>query len=413
MKNILGLTLGVMTALGGFVDLSQIVFTMQAGALFGYGLMWAILFGTVGIILYMEMCGRVAAVSHQAVFAVVRTTLGDRLGLFTLIASNLLNLLTCTAELGAIGIILHLLTGWPARLVLVLGTLLIGAIVWAFKFEWIERTFGLWGLMMIVFAVVALKLHPDWPAMATHLIPQPPPAANVSNGTTLYAFFAVGIFSALLMEYEVQFYSSGAIEEHWDAAALSQNTFVAVVGTALGSLVTVALLVVGAKVFLPRGIFPDLLSSTALPVLGPFGHVALLIALLGMLATISSAAVETAMCVGYNTCQFYKLKWDKNVPQREVPIFTGLWVGALLLSLVIALTGIEPLKLVDYSIILGMVLMPLTYYPILKAARDPAQLGKHVTGTVQHRVAWVFLIAIVIAAVVAVPLMIVTKMGKP
>ncbi|PYS38163.1 MAG: hypothetical protein DMG14_18720 [Acidobacteria bacterium] len=39
MKKILGLTLGIMPALGGFVDLGQIVFTMQAGALFGYALL--------------------------------------------------------------------------------------------------------------------------------------------------------------------------------------------------------------------------------------------------------------------------------------------------------------------------------------------------------------------------------------
>ncbi|HJT00830.1 MAG TPA: divalent metal cation transporter [Terriglobales bacterium] len=60
MKKLLGITLGIMTALGGFVDLGQIVFTMQAGALFGYRLMWAIVLGTIAIIVYMEMCGRIA-----------------------------------------------------------------------------------------------------------------------------------------------------------------------------------------------------------------------------------------------------------------------------------------------------------------------------------------------------------------
>jgi manganese transport protein len=411
VKKLLGLTLGVMTALGGFVDLGQIVFTMQAGALFGYALVWAILFGTVAIILYMEMCGRVAAVANQAVFAVVRSTLGDRLGLFTLIASNLLNLLTCTAELGAIGIILHLLTGWNERLVLVLGTLILGTVVWVLKFEWIERIFGMWGLLMIVFAVVAWKLHPDWGALATHLVPQAP--VHGKHETFLYAYFAVGIFSALLMEYEVHFYSSGAIEEKWGIEELSENTIVAVGGTALGSLVTVALLVVAVLVFVPRGIFPDLLSSTALPILVPFGHKALVIALLGMLAAIGSAAIQTAMCMGYNTCQFYGIKWDKNLPPKQVPTFTIAWLGTLVLSMLIALTGVEPLKLVDYSIILGMVLMPLTYYPILKASGDPVRMGKHVTGKVQQRVAWGFFVLIIVAAGLAIPLMIVTKVGQP
>src|ERR1043165_1683788 len=109
MKNILNLTLGIMTALGGFTDLGQIVFTMQAGALFGYTLIWAIVLGTAATIVYMEMCGRVAVVAREPVFAVVRTHLGFRLGLVTLISSNLLNLVTCAAELGGAVIVLRLL----------------------------------------------------------------------------------------------------------------------------------------------------------------------------------------------------------------------------------------------------------------------------------------------------------------
>src|SRR5213082_1533512 len=109
MKKIVQLTLGVMTALGGFVDLGQIVFTLQAGALFGYSLLWAIAIGTVAIVVYMEMCGRIAVVAKEPVFAVVRTCLGFPLGLITLITSNLVNLITCAAELGGIAILLHLL----------------------------------------------------------------------------------------------------------------------------------------------------------------------------------------------------------------------------------------------------------------------------------------------------------------
>lgn len=77
--------------------------------------------GAAAIIICMEMCGRVAAVAREPVFAVVRRCLGFRLSLATLIASNLLNLVTCAAELGGIAIVLHLLTGWNERLLLVVG----------------------------------------------------------------------------------------------------------------------------------------------------------------------------------------------------------------------------------------------------------------------------------------------------
>jgi manganese transport protein len=411
MKKLLQLTLGIMTALGGFVDLGQIVFSMQAGALFGYHLLWTIALGAGAIAIYMEMCGRIAAVTGEAVFAVVRDRLDRRLGLATLGASNLLNLLTCAAELGAVAIVLHLLTGINQQVALMGGALVLGALVWLLHFEWIERTFGLSGLLMIVFAVAAVKLRPDWGGVAAGFVPQLPVGGG--DRLLLYAYFAVGIFSALLMEYEVHFYSSGAIEEGWKPKDLPQNTIISTTGIALGSVLTSALLILGVLVFLPRGIVPDLLSTTILPVALPLDPTLVKLALGGILACVASAAVETALSGSYNVCQFFNIKWDKNLPPKKVPQFTIGWLSMLGIALVVALTGIKPLTLVNFSIIFGMVIMPLTYYPILKTAGDRAMMGEHATKPWQHGLAWVFLVLIVIAALAAVPLMILTHSGQP
>jgi len=178
MKKVLAITLGIMTALGGFVDLGQIVFTVQAGALFGFRLMWAIVLGTAAIIVYMEMCGRIAVVTGQPVFRTVRTRLGDRMGLLVLVASNLQNLITCAAELGGIALILHLITGWPERLLLAGSALTLGLVVLLLRFQWIERIFGFSGLLMIAFAVSAIALRPDWGALARGIVPSLPPARS-------------------------------------------------------------------------------------------------------------------------------------------------------------------------------------------------------------------------------------------
>jgi manganese transport protein len=411
MKKILGITLGVMTALGGFVDLGQIVFTLQAGALFAYQLMWTIVLGTAAIIVYMEMCGRVAVVAKKPVFAVVRTRLGFGLGLATLISSNLLNLITCAAELGGVAIVLHLLTGWPERLLLIASTLAFGVMVYVLKFQWIERIFGLSGLMMIVFAVSAVMLRPDWNKLAEGLLPtisQPD-----TKHTLLYAYFAVGIFSALLMEYEVHFYSSGAIEEKWTPKDLGENFAVASLGCVLGAILTIALLVLGAIVFLPRGIFPTTLGTAALVGALPFGKKALIMTLMGMMACIGGAAIETALSGAYNVCQFFDLNWGKDKRAKAVPVYTIAWVGMFFLALVIAVTGVRPLQLVNISIIFGMVILPLTYYPILRVAADKTVMGKHVNSRIDNFFGIGFLVLITVAAVAAIPLMFLTHFGKP
>ncbi|HEU5404170.1 MAG TPA: divalent metal cation transporter [Terriglobales bacterium] len=411
MRKILGLTLGIMTALGGFVDLGQIVFTMQAGALFGFALLWVIALGTAAIIIYMEMCGRVAVVAQEPVFAVVRARLGDRLGLVTLIASNLLNLITCAAELGGMAIVLQMLTGWGTRLCLILAVLSLGAAVGLLKFEWIERTFGLSGLLMIAFAVAAVSLRPDWAHVSRGFLPNVP--VSGSHALLLYAYFAVGIFSAMLMEYEVHFYSSGAIEEDWKVEDLGQNVAVAGIGSVLGAVLTCALLVLGTLVFLPHRIFPNAISTTAMTVALPFGPRTLQLGLLGILACISGAAVETALSGAYNICQFYNLAWGKSLKMKDAPVYTALWISMFAVAAVIAITGIKPLTLVNFSIVFGMVIMPLTYFPILKSAGDSNLMGKHANGKFYDVVGWIFLVMITVAAAAAIPLMILTHSGRP
>jgi Mn2+/Fe2+ NRAMP family transporter len=89
--NPLELTLGIMTAVGGFVDISELVFAAKAGSTFGYALIWVFFFGTIGIIVFSEMSGRVAAVAKQPVFNLMRHRLGLKLGLVTLAASIISN----------------------------------------------------------------------------------------------------------------------------------------------------------------------------------------------------------------------------------------------------------------------------------------------------------------------------------
>ena len=115
--------LGILAAIGGFVDIGDIVFNVAAGATFGYELLWVVVIGVVGIIVYSEMCGRVAAVSGKAVFDAVRERVGFEAGLTTLIAAEIVILMTLAAEVGGVAICLQLLSGLPYRMLIVLAIL--------------------------------------------------------------------------------------------------------------------------------------------------------------------------------------------------------------------------------------------------------------------------------------------------
>src|SRR4051794_41386877 len=103
MKKVFGLALGVLTAIGGFVDIGDLVVNAQVGARFGMSLGMVVIVGIIGICLFAEMSGRVAACSGRATFDLVRERLGPRVGLMNLVASFAVNLLTFVAEIGGGG----------------------------------------------------------------------------------------------------------------------------------------------------------------------------------------------------------------------------------------------------------------------------------------------------------------------
>src|SRR5690348_777385 len=291
-----------MTAVGGFVDISELVFAAQAGSAFGYALIWVFAFGTVGMMVFGEMCGRVAAVAHQPVFNLMRHRLGLKLGLVTLIASVISTLITTAAEIGGLGLVLHYLTGEPYLLMAVVSVVVLGASMWVLPFKWIERTYGLLGLMMLVFAVAVVAIHPPWGQIARGFVPQVP--ASLSPKELLkFGYFMVAITSAVLFPYEAYFYSSGGIEEQWGPKDLPNNRLTTTVGFGLGSLLAIAILSLSASLFRPVRVVPQVPGSSAMELAIPLGSTGFLFALLGMLIVLARAGVETCMANAYLVAQ--------------------------------------------------------------------------------------------------------------
>ena len=144
MKRFLQLALGILSAIGGFVDIGDIVFNVAAGAQFGYELIWVVVLGVGGIIVYSEMCGRVAAVSGRPVFDLVRERLGFAAGVSARWwRRRIVTLMTCTAEVGGLAIVLSSSRAGSTALLILLGVAALVLAAWFLRFEWIERALRL------------------------------------------------------------------------------------------------------------------------------------------------------------------------------------------------------------------------------------------------------------------------------
>ena len=353
------------------------------------------------------MCGRVAAVSKKAVFDAVRERVGFSAGLGALIASEVVNLMTLAAELGGVAISLQLLCGLPYRWLIAFAALGLAVVIWVTAFEWIERIFGYGGLCLLVFAVAAVKLTPDWGKFGNGFIPH-----VAQNNSLLYLYFVVGLLGAAMTPYEVYFYSSGGVEEEWTPKDIGLNRANAIIGYALGGFFSVALTVTGAALFLRHGISPEHLGTIALGAQVPLGTVGLLLALVGILFAVGGASIDTVFSGAYNLAQFCGWEWGRYRTNANAPRFTLTWIVLLVLGMGIVMTGVDAVVLTEYAVIFSVVALPLTYIPILLVANDADYMGRHRNGRLANVLGIVYLVIIMVVALSAIPLMILTNVGQ-
>jgi Mn2+/Fe2+ NRAMP family transporter len=407
MKKVFAVALGILAAIGGFVDIGDIVFNIEAGATFGYELLWAVVVGVGGIVTYAEMCGRVAAVSERAVFDAVRERLGFGVGLVALVSGQFVNLLTLAAEIGGIALALQLLSALPYHALLVLAVIALALVLWLMPFGWIERVFGYAGLALVVFVVAAVKLNPDWGRVAHGYVP----TMNTQD-PILYGYFVVGLIGAAMIPYEVYFYSSGAIEEGWRPKDLGVNKANALVGYTIGGLLSFALMISAGALLLPEGISAELLGTVALVAEVPLGQIGLVLALVGTLFAVSGAAIDSAFSGAYNVAQFFGWEWGKFRTPAQAPRFTLAWMVMLVVAFCIVVTGVDPILVTEVSVIFSAAALPLTYLPILLVANDRAYMGTHANGILANVFGIFYLVVVVLIAVAAIPLMILSNMGQ-
>jgi manganese transport protein len=274
-------------------------------------------------------------------------------------------------------------------------------------FGWIERVFGYMGLTLIVFAVAAVKLKPDWGEVAHGFVP-----STGSGSLAVYGYFVVGLIGAATVPYEVYFYSSGAIEERWRPKDLGVNKANAIVGYCLGGFLSFALMISAGALLLPHGISAELLGTVALVAQAPLGQIGLLLALIGMLFAVSGAAIDSAFSGAYNVAQFFGWEWGKYRKNAGAPQFTIAWFVMLVVGFLIVVTGVDPILVTEVSVIFSVVALPLTYVPIFLVANDRAYMGRYRNGRLANVFGGFYLLVIAVIAVAAIPLMVLSNMGQ-
>ena len=399
MKKALEIALGIVTSIGGFLEIGSITTAAQGGAAFRFQLIWAIVLGGLCLIFLVEQSGRLSAVSRHTIPDAIRERFGFNYYIFLLIVLALVILLVLGAEIGGVCVALEFVTGIGFQWWGVAVAILLWLIIWKGTFSLIENGVSLLGLVTVCFLVAAIMLHPPWKEVAHGALPTLP-----DHDKAHYWFVAVSILGASISPYLMFFYSSGAVEDKWDESYLSANRVIATAGMSFGSILSVAVLIVSAMVLLPRGIQVEHYSQLPLILIDTFGYWGFLLFAASLGIACLGAALEITLEIAYMVAQGFGWNWSENQRPLEEARFSLVYIIVIILGALLVIVGIDPLKLTIFSMALTAATLPVAIVPFLFLMNDKSYMHEHRNSIFSNVVVLLIIGLAFVLAIVTIPL---------
>ena len=401
MKKILEIALGIVTSVGGFLEIGSIATAAQAGSDFSFQLIWAIVLGGICIIFLVEQAGRFAAVSGRTIPDAIRERFGFNYFAILYLVLALVSLIVLAAEIGGVCIALELATGVSFPLWAIPVALVVWLVIWKGTFGIIEKGVSMLGLVTLSLVVGAVLIHPRWSQVAHSALPSLP-----QHNSIHYWFVAVSILGATISPYLYFFYSSGAIEDKWNEGYIGINRIIATGGMTFGSVISIAVLILAAMIFAPQGVkfehysqLPALLT----PVFGYWGYW-LIVASVGIACL--GAAMEITLEIAYLTAQGFGWNWSENQRPLDEARFSATYIIAILAGMLPILVGIDPLTLTIFGMALTAATLPVSIVPFLFLMNDYTYVRIHRNGWLSNTVVIAIIGLAFVLAVVSIPLQI-------
>jgi len=401
MKKILEIALGIVTSVGGFLEIGSIATAAQAGAEFSFQLIWAIVLGGTCIIFLVEQSGRFAAVSGRTLPDAIRERFGFNYFAFMYLVLGLVSLMVLSAEIGGVCVALELGTGVAFQWWAIPVALVIWLVIWKGTFGVIEKGVSLLGLITLCFVVGAIIVHPPWGQVLRGAAPSLPP-----HDSARYWFIAVSILGASISPYLFFFYSAGAIEDEWKETHVGINRIIAVGGMSFGSLISIAVLILAAMLLLPRGMKVQHYTELPMLLIPVFGQKGfwLLVGSLGI--ACFGAALEITLQIAYLTAQGFGWNWSENQRPLDEARFSFAYTVIILLGMLPSLVGLDPLTMTVFSMAATAATLPVSIVPFLFLMNDYSYVRVHRNSWFSNAVVISIIALAFVLAVVTIPLQI-------
>ena len=368
-------------------DSGGILTYSQAGAQFGYTLLWTMLPITIALIVVQEMCARMGVVTGKGLSDLIREEFGLRLTFVLMVLLVVVNYTNVVTEFIGIAGSMHLF-----HVTKFISVPFCAGLVWYMvvrgSYKSTEKIFLIASLVYIAYIFAGVLSQPSWHDALLATVKLPPESVWKDKA---YIYMAIGVVGTTIAPW-MQFYlQSSIVEKGIRVKDYAASRLDVIVGSFFTDIVAWFIVVACAATLFVHGMGAIQVAADAAEAMRPLaGDYAFLLFAFGLFNASVFAASILPISTAYTVCE--GLGFESGVGKRfkEAPFF--YWLYTLLIvggaGTVLLLPDAQLINVAILSQVLNGVLLPVVIILMLLLINRSDLMGKHKNSRLWNVIAW-------------------------
>ncbi len=404
-------------------DVGGVLTYSQAGAQFGYSLLWLLLPVTVALVVTQEMCARMGVVTGKGLADLIRENFGVKVTFWVLLLFVICDLGNTATEFAGVaavapifGSFLNITNAGLCKTVLVIAAaVLVFQVVTRANRDVVERIFFVLCAIYLSYVVSAFVVKPDWhDVIHQTFFPH-------FGSSKAYVLMIIAVIGTTISPW-MQFYIQAAIVEKGVREKQYAASRIDVISGAIVTDIIAFFIVVACaatiylhNVHVPAGqqIQVNDVSDVAVALKPLAGRFASLLFAIGLLNAALFTASILPLSTAYYVCEAFG--FERGVDRRfgDAKVFYGLYLAFIVIGAGVVIIPNAPLlAIIFYSQVLNGVLLPVVLVLMLLLINNKTLMGKWTNGVAFNIIAWTTVIVVSILTVVSTAQTVFPQLGS-
>jgi NRAMP (natural resistance-associated macrophage protein)-like metal ion transporter len=378
-------------------DVGGILTYSQAGAQFGYAILWLLIPMVVAMFVVQEMCARMGAVTGKGLADLIRENFGVKITFWCLLLFVLSDVGNTATEFAGVASSAPIFGGYlqvPNAEAFKIA-MVVGAAIFVFltvtrgSAKLLERVFFVFCFAYVAYIISAFLVHPNWHDVLRQTVV---PHFSASKAYVLMIVAVIGTTISPWMQFYVQ---AAVVDKGVREGDYAYTRIDVATGSIWASIIAYFIIVACAATIYVHNlqaahpIVVNDVGDVAVALQPLAGRFAALLFALGLLNAAVFTASILPLSTAYYVCEAFGFERGVDHRFRDAPIFYSLYLALITIGAAIVISpGAPLLGIIFYSQVFNGALLPIVLVLILLLINNKRLMGTWTNNLAFNVIAW-------------------------